>query len=208
MPWIHTDTSSYSPYTWKSEPCFSHLTKNTNSHARSVYYFSTCPSPHSPSASLLQPTMCSVLPPPSNLPRSHDWRKQVTASERERKLSFHSIRLTAPRTVSICSLILSLFQLDPIWMRSLMCDAAKIFVHTGCQNHTEKETWACRDILTCTKTETHTHSHTQQMHPDRVSGPFVLLPLLQGELWWWGLIHNSSVLQQKRPCLSLRATQA
>lgn len=190
------------PLPKKSEPHCSHLTEDTNSYMHSLVTISHVSlsslhqHPHSPP--------CALCCPFRHFPHSHDWWG-ASHRLRERKLSFHSIRLTAPQTVSICSLNLSLFQLDPMWMHSLMCDAStKIFVRTGCQNHTEKETWACRDTLTCTKTETHTH----QMHPDRVSGPFVPSPLLQGELWWWGLIHNSSVLQQKRPCLSLRATQA
>lgn len=155
------------------------LCTHTNAHIHffSVYNFPTVFSPHSPSASL-HPIMSSLLSLLSDFPHSHVWQR-LNHRLGERKLPFHSIRLTAPQTLSICSLILSLFHLDQIWMHSLMCDTAKISVYTGCQNHTERETWPFRDDLTCTNWETHTHTH--QMHPDRVSGPFVLLPLLQAE---------------------------
>lgn len=42
------------------------------------------------------------------------WSDRVNHSPGERKLPFHSIRLTATPALSICSLILSLFQLDQI----------------------------------------------------------------------------------------------
>lgn len=42
------------------------------------------------------------------------WSDRVNQSLRERKLPFHSIRLTATPALSIASLILSLFQLDQI----------------------------------------------------------------------------------------------
>lgn len=55
----------------------------------------------------------------------------ITAWGRQ-NASFRSIRLTVPRTLSICSLILSLFQFDQMWMLSLICDATKIFFVCVC----------------------------------------------------------------------------
>lgn len=54
------------------------------------------------------PTMCSPLSPPCDSPQ------RVNHGPGDRKLSFHSIRLTTPQTLSICSQILLLFQFDQI----------------------------------------------------------------------------------------------
>lgn len=68
------------------------------------------------------------------------WSDRANHSLEERKLSFHSSRLTAPSTLSMCSLILSLFQLDQIWMRSLMVRCSVDFCsHWLSEPHRERD---------------------------------------------------------------------
>lgn len=170
----HTQTPAATVTMWKFLPfatwsgfyC-SHLTLHTNTrlHFFSVYYFPTFLSPHFPSASL-HPTTSSLLSLLSDFPHPHVWQR-VDCSLAERKLSFHSISLTAPHTVYLLTYLIIIPFGPTMYESTLSCVILQRFLFILAVRTTQRRR----------QRSTHTH----QMHPDRVSGPFLLLPLLQAE---------------------------
>lgn len=134
---------------------FTQIHNHTHTKAHSMFTISSLLNNPNPQMHPSIPPCALCCHRPSDFPHSHVWQRMNHGPGERENVSFHSIRLTATRTLFICSLILSLFQFDQIWMHSLMCDARNISVHSGCQNHTERETRACRVTPTYTNSETH-----------------------------------------------------
>lgn len=113
----HTDTSGYSLYLKVHmvrlllQPRHSVTQKKPHTHF--LFIISPLFSPPTPHLHPFTPPCalcCALHPIPLILMCD---RERISAWERE-NCPFHSIRLTAPQTLSICSLILSLFQFDQI----------------------------------------------------------------------------------------------